>query len=96
MSLPKKAINIPRISISSTHRVYGAMQAFFEFSVNRKIVILLLCCSPLRHEALERRTLWLTPKEVSHAPPEMGGHDQNQDRAAGLAGQACGLGGPGL
>jgi hypothetical protein len=38
-------------------------------------------CTPSRHEAMERSTLWLTPKEVSHETTPMGRHYQCRDRA---------------
>ncbi len=40
-----------------------------------------LYCTPSKHEAMERSTLWLTPKEVSHETTPMGRHHQSLDRA---------------
>jgi hypothetical protein len=49
-----------------------------------------LYCSPLRDEAWDQRTRWLTIKEVSPASKTMGRHNHGHDGASRPAGSAGG------
>jgi hypothetical protein len=63
----------------STTRLYDRRKHRPEDSPTFKVEY--LYCTLSRHEAMERSTLWLTPKEVSHEPTPMGRHHQSRNRA---------------